>query len=738
MIIASGFLAHQWRYPSSLYDAAQYGRMGRDILEHGLATQFMGTSQVRTYGYPLFLSLVQFAADTLRLPAVLPLFAAQFGGYVAACILFRNALMLLSPPTARAAFCGLLLNYYALVYTPEQLTESLSLTILIVLAAGWLHAYRRHGPLWLLAVLSALAGLAIEIRPANLAVAGAWVVGMAIIVLRTRRRRWLLTGTTVAVCLSLPLIPQLAYNVRWFGRWTPLVAVDLGRRQQAWGIQFIKYATAMPPNPDAAIPYLNPWLRDTELDVDAPLRWYAAHPRRGALTIALHTFNLTDQDLLFTYSHDLDPWYRVPLGIVNHTTVVLGFIGLAIGGYRMMRRRPSRIAGDAMALVLLLMAATWAMLAWTAIEIRFGLTVLGILFPAAVWALGLLLRSRRVTLMAAVGVIVVAYVAGALRLSTWVRAQAPAIQAALARRAPGGDRGDKDGDGVVDSVDRCPTLYAASPDGCPVAAPRSGVWAGGASPELLFVNRVDGSAHAWQMTSGVETGVSRLWHASDLGWRVAGTSDLTGDGKADLLWQSDQTGAVRLFRMDGIARGAEQAAGPAVGDSNWIIAGTGDFDNDGHADVVWEHRKTGYVVIWFMGAADGQAVLRGTGYVTRDAGAATLGPEGWRVAGTTDFDADGCRDLVLQQAATGELKIWGLGARAAAGVPLIHETPVGTVSPDWRLGAITDYSGDGHDDLVFQSRSTLRLFVWVRNANGFEAADLSSYPPAGWELSGPR
>ena len=84
--------------------------------------------------------------------------------------------------------------------------------------------------------------------------------------------------------------------------------------QQVWGIQNIKYATGMPPVPRGAIYYHSPFWRGTELDVrNRRWRWYVDYPGRGSLTLAIHTFNLTDQDLLFTYSRDLHPWYRVPL-----------------------------------------------------------------------------------------------------------------------------------------------------------------------------------------------------------------------------------------------------------------------------------------------------------------------------------------------------------------------------------------------------------------------------------------
>jgi hypothetical protein len=434
LLVAAACFVHQWWYPSSLFDAAQYAEMGRNIVEHGLFSRFM-ESQVRTYGYPVFLSLVYAIAGTVHMPSSLLLFLVQLGLYLIAVVLLRRSVARFSVSASRIAFCGLMLNYYALLYTPECLTESLSLSALLLLGVGWLEAYRRQGPLSLLAAVSLLAGCSILIRPANVFMTITWLAGAGLIAMRSRfgTTRSLVAAAVVAVSVALPFLPQLAYNGLQFGRWTPLLARDLGQRQQAWGIQDIKYATAMPPIPEAGVHYVNPWLKGTTLDVEAPLGWYAAHPKRAALTLAAHSFNLTDQDLLFTYSRDLDPWYRIPLGVINHAVVALGLMGFVLCVSRI-RHVASPALQDALGLVVLMLMAVWAMHVWTAVEMRFGLALFCALFPAAVYSLLVLARSRNLRVVAGTAVIVALYVAGALRLSAWVRDQSPLIHAAVSAR----------------------------------------------------------------------------------------------------------------------------------------------------------------------------------------------------------------------------------------------------------------------------------------------------------------
>jgi hypothetical protein len=239
------------------------------------------------------------------------------------------------------------------------------------------------------------------------------------------RRQTVAAISALVLLVGLPMLPQLAYNVVRFGRWTPLVADNLGVMQQAWGVSDIKYATAMPPIAEAKVHYENPFLPGTLLDETSPLQWYTNYPLRGLLTLALHTFNLLDQDLLFTYSRDLDPWYRIPLGVINHGIVFFGFIGLGLvaGDVRSSRHTATR---EAFLLLIAAMLCNWAIHVLTAVEMRFGLGLLLVLMPLALHAARVLLKSGRRPV--SVGLAATAYVVMALALSDWVRQQAPLIR----------------------------------------------------------------------------------------------------------------------------------------------------------------------------------------------------------------------------------------------------------------------------------------------------------------------
>ena len=121
-----------------------------------------------------------------------------------------------------------------------------------------------------------------------------------------------------------------------------------------------------------------------------------------------------------------------------------------------------------------------------------------------------------------------------------------------------------------------------------------------------------------------------------------GTGDFNGDGKADILWQNDD-GMPAIWEMNGtsiIGGGALPNPGPS-----WHVAGTGDFNGDGKTDILWQN-SDGTPVIWLM---------NGTSFIG-GGGLANPGP-GWHVAGTGDFNGDGKADILWQNS-DGTPVIW--------------------------------------------------------------------------------
>jgi len=79
-------------------------------------------------------------------------------------------------------------------------------------------------------------------------------------------------------------------------------------------------------------------------------------------------------------------------------------------------------------------------------------------------------------------------------------------------------------------------------------------------------------------------------------------ADLSGDGKADILWHHATRGEVWLWPMNGATR-VSQAYVDAVPDVDYQIVGSGDYNGDGKADILWHHATRGEVWVWLMNGA---------------------------------------------------------------------------------------------------------------------------------------
>ncbi|MEP7206431.1 MAG: VCBS repeat-containing protein, partial [Casimicrobiaceae bacterium] len=78
------------------------------------------------------------------------------------------------------------------------------------------------------------------------------------------------------------------------------------------------------------------------------------------------------------------------------------------------------------------------------------------------------------------------------------------------------------------------------------------------------------------------------------------TGDFDGDGREDLFWrnESDGTNAIWYFRGGNIVDSADFFVGTPL--AQWRIDATGDFDGDGHEDLMWFDIGNGSTVRWLM------------------------------------------------------------------------------------------------------------------------------------------
>ncbi|UHQ20220.1 VCBS repeat-containing protein [Lysobacter sp. KIS68-7] len=180
--------------------------------------------------------------------------------------------------------------------------------------------------------------------------------------------------------------------------------------------------------------------------------------------------------------------------------------------------------------------------------------------------------------------------------------------------------------------------------------------------DLVFRNQRDGrnmlSFRGWDRREYMD-----ITPVGDLRWNVAGIGDFDGDGNADLLWRNFGTGRNAIWPA---ADSARSIAMTPVPDLAWKVAAIADFNGDGRADIFWRNASSGMNVIWESGnGATPRAAVR-------------VPDQAWQIASVGDFDGDGKSDLLWRNQRTGANVLW---KAANAGTP---QTLPGVTNPAWR------------------------------------------------------
>lgn len=213
------------------------------------------------------------------------------------------------------------------------------------------------------------------------------------------------------------------------------------------------------------------------------------------------------------------------------------------------------------------------------------------------------------------------------------------------------------------------------------------------------------------------------------GWVIVGAPDSDRDGDADILWRNSISGTVVIWYMNG----AIQSAGVALAgedDPAWTVEATADFDRDGWSDLLWRHASTGELVVWRMQDRTRLARIPIANAPLRDAG--------WRLGAASDFDGDGHVDL-LWHGPAGELVIWRLASMRFE--EELDLDPATLTDPNWRIAGAWDVDADGWNDLLWQHAVSGRLVVWyLRDGARICGSDLAPDRPSDprWSVTGLR
>jgi ELWxxDGT repeat protein len=240
--------------------------------------------------------------------------------------------------------------------------------------------------------------------------------------------------------------------------------------------------------------------------------------------------------------------------------------------------------------------------------------------------------------------------------------------------------------------------------------------------DIFWQNASTGQGSIWDMDGSALVGGGPLSPNPGPSWTEIGTGDFNDDGHADILWQKT-SGQASIWDMNAnsLIGGGPVSPNPRPA---WKAVGTGDFTDDGYSDdILWQNTSSGQVSIWEMSGNK----LTGGGPVSPNPGPS------WKAIGTGDFNKDGSSDILWQNTSTGQVSIWEMHGNALIGGGPVSPNP----GPSWHAIGTGDFNHDGFSDILFQNASTGQLSIWEMKGNTLVGGGpVSPNPGPSWRAIG--
>jgi FG-GAP-like repeat len=187
---------------------------------------------------------------------------------------------------------------------------------------------------------------------------------------------------------------------------------------------------------------------------------------------------------------------------------------------------------------------------------------------------------------------------------------------------------------------------------------------------------------------------------TSLNYDGARLGDFNNDGHADILLQSDDPSRpATIWTADSSgALFGTASLGPVP--ASFRIDGTGNFNSTPGDDILLRNPTS--VAVWVMNGFAAQSVqtLGGTA------------PQ-WLNAGIGEFTGDGQSDLLFRNVNTGEIATWGVSNNTLSTAPQV----LGSTSAQYHIIAVDDFTGDHQADILFRNDNG-DIAIWRVANNG--------------------
>jgi hypothetical protein len=227
---------------------------------------------------------------------------------------------------------------------------------------------------------------------------------------------------------------------------------------------------------------------------------------------------------------------------------------------------------------------------------------------------------------------------------------------------------------------------------------------------VLFRDFNNGNNSIWGFANTTHTGDTSFPNYIPPEWKVAGMGDFNGDGYADIFWRNSNTGQNVIWEMKNGAITQDWGIISTVG-LEFSVAGIGDFNGDGKADVLWRN-ASGQNVIWNYNR--NQKI--------GDSGVFSNVPTSWKIISVADFNNDGKADIFWRNT-SGQNVIWNMNN---ASIIQNGSDGLGNVGPEFYVAGVGDFNNDGKADIFWRNTSGQNVIWNMNNRSTIASASISS------------